>query len=181
MVVAVPSCRASVGVNFFDFRRFERPCKSELFEITIYLVQFTFSFSSQLATFWPLFCANFDHFLAYFWPWIGNFTIVTTYHSHEGHEDRNGFHLFPGHGRRSSSLSERHSWELLHYGQNYKISSIIYILFFEKKNLYWQRYNLNFFWLSVTKNTISKKVWVCLTRFIDGKRYKKSCWFLDQI
>ena len=64
VVVAVVSCRASVGVNFFDFRRFERPCKSELFEITSYLVQFAFSFSSQLATFWPL-------FLAIFWPFFG--------------------------------------------------------------------------------------------------------------
>ena len=43
--------RASVGIYSFNFRRFERPCKSELFEITIYIVHMTFSF---LAYFWPI-------------------------------------------------------------------------------------------------------------------------------
>ena len=100
---------------------------NELFEITIYIRSYDFFFFGLLLAYSGLFFGPkletsqlllhtiammamrigmaFTFFLAMTVKTVGNWpifgpkleTIVFTYHSHEDHEDRNGFHLFHSH------------------------------------------------------------------------------------
>ena len=55
IVKMLGGCKASVGIYSFNFRRFERPCKSELFEITIYISSYDFLFFGLLLAYSGLF------------------------------------------------------------------------------------------------------------------------------